>query len=100
MERDDKNMKICQFCGREFMSLSQKYEERVRHHLKAELYRYSYILIFGKHLSELYWIALICFEILNALLARTSNRKSSTGQPSSPSCHYITSRAGKTGQEL
>ena len=40
-------MKICQFCGRGFMSLSQKYEETVRkfsfltrHHFKAELYRY------------------------------------------------------------
>ena len=50
------------------MSLSQKYEERVpkfsflaRHHLKAELYRYIYTVIFGKHLSELYWIALIYF---------------------------------------
>ena len=39
------------------MSLSQKYEERV----KAELHRYIYIAIFGKHLSELYWIVLMCF---------------------------------------
>ena len=38
-------MKICQYLGREFMSLSQKYEERVRifsflvrHDFKAELY--------------------------------------------------------------
>ena len=43
------------------MSLSQTFEERVRkcsflarHHFKAELYRYIYIAIFGKHLSELY----------------------------------------------
>ena len=50
------------------MSLSQKYKERVRklsfltrHHFKVELYRYVYIVIFGKHLSELYWIALTCF---------------------------------------
>ena len=49
------------------MSLSQKYEERVRkfpflprHHFKAELYRYIYIVIFGKHLPELYWIVLMC----------------------------------------
>ena len=41
------NVKICQFWGWEFMSLSQKYEERVhkssfiaRHHFKAELSRY------------------------------------------------------------
>ena len=61
-------MKICQFWGREFMSLSQKYEERVRkfsvlvrYHFKAELYSYVYIVIFGKHLSELYWIVLMCF---------------------------------------
>ena len=52
---------------REFMSPSQKYEERVSkfsflagHHFKAELYRYIYIVIFGKHLSELYWIILMC----------------------------------------
>ena len=50
------------------MSLSQKYEERVRtfpflarRHFKAELYRYIYIVIFGKHLSELYWIVSMCF---------------------------------------
>ena len=50
------------------MSLSQKYEERVRkfsclarHHFKAELYRCIYIVVFGKHLSELYFIVLMCF---------------------------------------
>ena len=63
------------------MSMSQKYEERVRkfsfltrHHFKADLYRYIYIV---KHLSELYWIVLMCFKILNAsLVKRTSNIKS------------------------
>ena len=61
-------MNACQFWGREFMLLSHKYEERARkffflarHHFKAELYRYIYIAIFGKHLSELYWIALMHF---------------------------------------
>ena len=41
-ERDNKNMKICQFWGKGFMSLSQKYEEKVRkfsffaqHHFKG-----------------------------------------------------------------
>ena len=50
-------MKICQFWGKKLISLSQKYEERVRkfsffgrNHLKAELYRYIYITIFGKYL--------------------------------------------------
>ena len=50
------------------MSLSQKHEERVRqfsflarHRFKAELYRYIYIVILGKHLSELYSILLMCF---------------------------------------
>ena len=50
------------------MSLSQKYEERLRkfsflarHHFKAELYRYIYTVIFGKHLSEFYWIVLMRF---------------------------------------
>ena len=40
-------MELCQFWGSEFMSLSQKYEKRVRkfsflarHHFKAELHRY------------------------------------------------------------
>ena len=28
--RDDKYMKICEFWGREFMSLSQEYEERAQ----------------------------------------------------------------------
>ena len=61
-------MNICQFGGREFMSLSQKYEEGVRkfsflaqHHFKAELYRYIYIVIFAKPLTELYRIVLMCF---------------------------------------
>ena len=63
-------MMICQFWNREFMSLSQKYEEKVRkfsflaqfsYYFKSELYRYIYIVIFGKHLSELYWIILMCF---------------------------------------
>ena len=47
------------------MSSSQKYEERVRkfsflarHNFKAELYRYIYIVVFGKHLFVLYWIVL------------------------------------------
>ena len=61
-------MKICQFCGTEFMSLNQKYEESgrkfsffSRHDFKAELYRYIYIVIFEKNLLELYWIVLMCF---------------------------------------
>ena len=65
------------------MPLSQKYQERVRafsflarHHFNAELCHYIYIIIFGKHLSELYWIVLMCFLIHNALLAgRTSSIK-------------------------
>ena len=50
------------------MSLSHKYEERLRiffplarHHFKTELYSYIYIVIFGKHFSELCWIVLMCF---------------------------------------
>ena len=53
-------MKICQFLGRGFMTLCKKYEERVRefsflarHYFNAELYRYIYIVIFGKHLPEI-----------------------------------------------
>ena len=45
------------------MSFSQRCEERagtfsslVQHHFKAELYRYVYIVIFGKNLSKCYWI--------------------------------------------
>ena len=60
-ERGDKNTKNCKFWGKEIMSLSQKYEERVRkffflagNHLKAGLFRYIYPVIFSKHLSELY----------------------------------------------
>ena len=65
---DDKNMNICQFWSKQFMPLSQKYDERVRkffflahHHFKAELYRYIYVAIFGQHLSELYSSVLMCF---------------------------------------
>ena len=59
-------MKICQFWSKKFISLSQKYEERVRqfsifarNHLKTELYRYIFIIIFGKYLLKFYWIKLI-----------------------------------------
>ena len=59
-------MIICQFFCGEFMSLSQKYEERTRkfsffarYHFKAKLYRYTYIVILGKYLSELYFIVLM-----------------------------------------
>ena len=63
-------MKICQFWGMESMSLNYVFEscQRVpklsflaRHHFKEDLYRYIYIAIFGKHLSELYWIVLMRF---------------------------------------
>ena len=54
---------FCQFWCWEFMSLSQKCEERewkfsflAQHHFKAELYCYVYVVIFGKYLPELYWI--------------------------------------------
>ena len=67
-EKDDTNMKFVNFVGREFTSLSMKYKERVRkfsflprHNFKAKLYRYIDIVFFGKHLSELYWIILMCF---------------------------------------
>ena len=40
-------MKICQFWGRGFISFI------------GQLYRYNYIVIFGKHLSDLYLILLI-----------------------------------------
>ena len=66
------------------MLLSQKYKDRVRkfffliqHYFQSELCYYIYIVIFDKHLLELYWIVLMCFYILDALLARrTSNIKS------------------------
>ena len=34
----------------------------VQHHAKVELYCFIYIIIFGKHLSELYWIVLIFLD--------------------------------------
>ena len=51
------------------MSMSQKYEGGIwkfsflaRYLFKAELYRYIYIVIFGKHLAELYWIVLMFLD--------------------------------------
>ena len=56
------------FWGRAFMSMSQKFNEGVQkfsffahYFLKTELYRYIYIVIFGKHISELYWVVLMRF---------------------------------------
>ena len=62
-------MKTFQVRVREFMSLCQKYEKRVSkfsflsHTLefKSELYHYTYIIFFEKHLSQLYWIELTGF---------------------------------------
>ena len=90
------------------MSLSQKYEERVpkfvfllRHYFKAELYRCIYIVIFGKHLSELYWIVLMCFQILNALLARRNSNIISLNYEiinSRPLCPYIQAGQERVGR--
>ena len=51
------------------MSMSQKYEGGVRkssllarHLFKAELYPYIYIVIFGKHLVELFWSVLMFLD--------------------------------------
>ena len=51
------------------MPLSLKYEENVwkfsflaRHHFKTELCCYIHILIYGKHMSELYLIVLIFLD--------------------------------------
>ena len=51
-------------------ALQTRRNQRLVAHGTNQLYRYIYIVIFGKHLSELLWIVLICFLILNALLAR------------------------------
>ena len=59
MEKDLSLFINLSILGREFMSLSQKYEERAQkfyffaqHHFRAELYHYIYTVIFGKHMSE------------------------------------------------
>ena len=56
------------------MPLSQKYEDTVRKfsflarcHFNAESYCCIYIVIFGKHLSELYWIVLMLYNWLTLL---------------------------------
>ena len=62
-------MKICQFWGAEnscHWVRSMKIEYRKfpfsrMTYFKTELYRYVYIIIFGKHLSELFWIVLMYF---------------------------------------
>ena len=43
------------------MSLSRKFSFLAPQYFKAELYCYVYIVIFGEHLSELYWIVLMCY---------------------------------------
>ena len=94
-ERNDTNMKICQFWGKEFISLSQKYKEQER----KFSFLAGHIVIFGKHLSEFYWILLMCFEILNALLARKASTKILNWSTLFLLSLY-TSRAGKRRQEL
>ena len=55
-ERDDKNMKICQFWGREFIPLGRRYEERVQ---KFAFFAQNYRI---RIKAELYWIVLITVQ--------------------------------------
>ena len=94
-------MKICQFWGREFMSLSQKYEEGVRnfyifarHLFKAELY----VIFISLSLVSICqnYIRLYINKFLDSqcmLARRTSNIKSLVNCPRPP-CPYI-----QVGQE-
>ena len=93
-------MKICQFWGKKLISLSQKYEERVRkfsffgrNHLKAELYRYIYITIFGKYLLMDYINGFLDPQCIVSQGA--SNMKPWSGQSFSPLSSQNTSRAVK-----
>ena len=88
-------MNICQSWDKEFISLSQKYKERER----KFSFLARHIVIFGKHLSEFYWILLMSFEILNALLARKASTKILNWSTLFLLSLY-TSRAGKKRQEL
>ena len=61
-------MKNLSILGQGIQVIESKYQARVqkfsflaRHHFKAKLYCYNYIVTFGKYLSELYWIVLMCF---------------------------------------
>ena len=75
------------------MSLSQKYEERVN----AELHRYIYIAIFGKHLSELYWIVLMFLDPQCIVSLEDFQHKILNSSTFLPLLSLHTSRAGKRG---
>ena len=69
----------------------------------AELYRYVYIVIFGKHLSQLYWIVLKFLDLQWIVSQEDFQNKIlnwSILQPFSPALSQQTSRARKRGQKL
>ena len=51
-------------------------------------YLWYYIVIFGKHLSELYWIVLMFLDP-QCIASQDFQHKILTGQLSSPSCPYM-----------
>ena len=90
------------------MSLSQKYEERVRkfsflarHHFKAELYRYICIVIFGKHLSELYFIVIDVFLYPQCIVSQEDFQHEILNWSALLFLLFLhTSRIGKSGHKL
>ena len=96
-------MEICQFWDREFMSLNQKYEERVRkffflarHYVKAELYRYIYIVSVRIILDCIsVFLDPQCIVSQEDFQHKTLNRSTLL-----PLLSLHTSRSGKREQEL
>ena len=92
-------MKICQYWGREFISLSGKYEERVRgfsflarHYFNAELYRY---IIISLSLVKICWSYIVLYIVfLNPQCFVSQEDFQHKSEFSSSSCSYI-----QVGQE-
>ena len=71
---DDKNMKICQFGQQIHVIESEVWKSmEIFPFLHDIVLRQNYVVIFGKSLSEFYWIVLMCFYILSTLLFKRAS---------------------------
>ena len=80
--------------------MKEVYENYLSCTIKVELYRFIYIVIFGKHLSELYWIVLMFLDPQCIVSQEDLQQKILDWSTLLPLLSLHTSRVGKRGQEL
>ena len=80
--------------------MKEVYENYLSRTIKVELYSFIYIVIFGKHLSELYWIVLMFLNPQCIVSQKDLQQKIVDWSTLHPLLSLHTSRVGKRVQEL